>query len=107
MTFQTGKNSQQYLPRESSRQQHGHKDDVCREGLGNTCADDSKLLTEFCLIAHSSKLANPKKEGAKNQKNLSLPCMAGKAMGKKVCIISEAMEIFIHEIYRLADSATL
>ena len=71
MTFQTGKNSQQYLPRESSRQQHGHKDDVCREGLGNTCADDSKLLTEFCLIAHSSKLANPKKEGAKRRTS---PC---------------------------------
>lgn len=30
--------------------------DVCREGLGSTCAGDGELLTGFCLIAYSSEL---------------------------------------------------
>lgn len=55
MTFQTGKKfSTISPPGKFEITTRPHKGDVCREGLGSTCADDSKLLTAFCLIAYSS-----------------------------------------------------
>lgn len=63
MTFQTGKKiSTISSPGKFEITTRPHKGNVCREGLGSTCADDSKLLTGFCLIAYSS---NQPKNGRK------------------------------------------
>lgn len=54
--FKLEKNLNKVFPGKVRDQKYSHKDDVCREGLGSTCADGWKLLTGFILIAYSSKL---------------------------------------------------
>lgn len=69
-----------------------YKGDVCCEGLGSVCVDDSKLLIGFCLIVYLFKY----KKELKNWKNC---CLLGKVVGNKFCIILGVMEICILKIY--------
>ena len=72
-----------------------HQSDVCREGLGKTCADDRKLLSGFCLIAYSSKLSLAgKMAGKAESRNQFLHCFRG-------------VDISILKIYQLADAGTV
>ena len=64
MTFQTGKNSQQYLPGKVRDNNTATKATFIVRDWAAHVQHNSTLLTGFCLIAYSSYLANRKNQRA-------------------------------------------